>query len=89
MQTLLKVNDWVRRAVGAALVEAFEFAADLRVGRWLPRDPLVKWAALVALQGIVPGLAMDPPMIRPRFPSWAQFWAAQGEDAVAQLTAHP
>ncbi|HTH27173.1 MAG TPA: nuclear transport factor 2 family protein [Sphingobium sp.] len=47
-----------------------------------PQDPDFK-------RWVLPGLQLNPPMMLPRFPSWAEFWERQGTEVVSNLTAHP
>lgn len=56
---------------------------------WYCADLLERPQEVDFQRWVVPGVAVNPPMIRPRFPSWAQYWAAQGEETVAQLTSIP
>jgi hypothetical protein len=56
---------------------------------WYCADHLERPQEVDFQRWVIPDAPVTASMIRPRFPSWAQFWAEQGEDAVARLTSVP
>ena len=56
---------------------------------WYCADLLERPQEVDFQRWVIPDIRIEPQMIKPRFPSWSQFWSEQGDAAVSQLTSRP